>query len=172
MPGKKRVEQPDEIGHIRIMLEQMRAENRLAGETADKLGRQQSLELRSVEARLSGRLEILEAVVRSHSEELRGIRSDISGTKTDIAGIKADSADLRTDIAGLKVDSADLRTDIAGLKADSVGLRTDVAGLKADSAGIRTDVAGLKATVIGLDGKVDKLLALETRVTALERRQA
>jgi hypothetical protein len=102
MPGKKRVEQPDEIGQVRIVLEQIRAENRLAGETADKLGRQQSLELRSLEARLGGRLEILEAVARSHSEELRGIRSDISG----------------------------------------------------------------------LDGKVDKLLALEPRVTALERREA
>jgi hypothetical protein len=130
MPGKERVDatQPDDLGHIRILLEEMRAENRLTAESVDALGRQQSVELRSFEGRLGARLAILDAVGRSHGEELRG-----------------------------------LKMDIAGLKSDSAGLRANVAASGAD-------VASLNAAIISLDGKMDKVLDLEARVTALEPR--
>jgi hypothetical protein len=64
MPGKKRVAQSDDLGQIRIMLEQMRSENRLTAEAVEAVGRQHSAELRAFESRMNGRFDVLEALLR------------------------------------------------------------------------------------------------------------
>jgi hypothetical protein len=132
MPGKKRGDRSgsDDVGQIRIMVEGMRAENRLTAESIETFARQQSLEMRALEARLNDRFEILETVGRSHGAELKVLRTDVGGLKTDVSGLKA-----------------------------------DVSGLKEDVARLTTDVRQI-------DGKVDKLLTLDARVSALERRSS
>lgn len=99
----------DDFGRILVLLEDIRAQNKATIEAVEAGRRESSLEIQRLEARLTARIEILEAVVRHHSEELRGIRSEL---------------------------------------------------------------ASLKATVATVETKVDRLLALEVRVTALERRGA
>jgi DNA repair ATPase RecN len=99
----------DEFGRVLVLLEDIRAQNKATIEAVESGRRETSLEIQRLEARLTARIEILEAVVRHHSEELRGIRLELTA---------------------------------------------------------------LKATVNNLESKVDRLLALEARVTAIERRGA
>jgi hypothetical protein len=73
MPGKKRVDgsREDDLGQIRILLEDMRAQNTRTAEAVEAVGRQNGLDLRALEERLGGRLDILEVICRSHAAELR-----------------------------------------------------------------------------------------------------
>jgi peptidoglycan hydrolase CwlO-like protein len=146
MPGKKPVaaSQPDDVAQIRIRVEQMRSENRLTADAVETLGRQQSLELRAVEARLGARLEILEVVGRSHGAELHGLNGDVAGLKTDVRRLddKVDRLDGKVDKLDERVEKLDRR------------------------------VERLEGEVESLDNKVDKLVALDARVAAIEHRSS
>src|SRR5688572_26867942 len=79
----------DELGRVLILLEDIRAQNKMTIEAVEAGRRETSLEIQRLEARLTSRIEILEAVVRHHSEELRGIRSELVLVKSDLASLKA-----------------------------------------------------------------------------------
>ena len=86
------------------------------------------------------------------TEELGGVKTDVSGLKIDVAGLKTEVADLRHDVDGLKTDVSILKTDVAELKGDVGGLKRDMAGLKTDFleriGKIREDMQRLQAGTI------------------------
>ena len=69
--------------------------------------------------------ELLIAIREIVREELKPVKTDLSGLKEDVSGLKAD-------VSGLKEDMSGVKADLSGLKEDMSGVKTDVSGLKED----------------------------------------
>ena len=82
------------------------------------------------------------------------LSEELGGVKTDISGLGHDYSGLRADVDGLGRDYSGLRTDVDGLKNDVAGLKSDVEMLKSDVSVLKTDVAGLKTDLLERIGKV------------------
>jgi phage shock protein A len=118
---------------------------------------------------------------------LEDIRSDNRATMEAVQGSEArlarQAVDFKLEIDGrldvittavqhLRTDVNGLRTDVNGLRTDVNGLQTEVTSLRTDVNGLQTEVTSLRTDVMRIEGKVDKLVPLEDRVAALERRRA
>jgi DNA repair ATPase RecN len=79
----------EEFGRVLVLLEDIRAQNKATIEAVEAGRREISLEIQRLEARLTSRIEILEAVVRHHSEELRGLRSELASLKAAVMSLDA-----------------------------------------------------------------------------------
>jgi outer membrane murein-binding lipoprotein Lpp len=145
MATRRRADPPEPPWQV--ILEDIRSQNRATLEAVEasrvELNARFDREHEAVDARFT----VVEGAIRGLASDVRELKTDVKVLKTDVTGLKT--------VADLKTDVADLKTDVAGLK-------TDVAGLK-------TDVAGLKTDLRRVEGKVDGLVTLEARVTALER---
>jgi len=85
------------------------------------------------------------------TEDVSGLKQDVSGLKEDVAGLKQDVSVLKEDVAGLKQDVSVLKEDVSGLKQDVSVLRKDVDTLKEDVSDMRgtlTRVAVTQETLV------------------------
>ena len=103
--GARLEEARTEIRGQSVMFEEMRAQNRTTIEAVHARCDALESEMHDGFARQDRRFDVLESVVRSHSDQfqvvnarLDGISSDVQGLKVDVQGLKGDVKEVRTDL--------------------------------------------------------------------------
>ncbi len=93
-----------------MLFEKLISEFRIFGESLsdvrDRVGRMEP-DLHQVKEDVT----LLKSVARSHSEELRTIKSDVGTLKSDVSTLKSDVSTLKSDVSTLKLDVAEIKDD-------------------------------------------------------------
>ena len=106
-----------------ILLEEVRSMMKFVLEALESLRSEFHATLEASRREINQRLDVHEAVLRKHSDDIRGI-------KDDIRGIKADIEDIKIDIEGIKEDIQGHSNDIRGLKDDIQDMRSHMRGME------------------------------------------
>ena len=91
-------------------------------------------------------------------QEIKNVKDDVSGLKSDMVEVKADIVSLKSDVAELKSDMVEVKADVAELKSDMVEVKGDVSGLKENVAELynKTDILRMRQDIT--NRKLDDLL--------------
>ncbi len=91
-------------------------------------------------------------------QEIKNVKDDVSGLKSDMVEVKADIVSLKSDVAELKSDMVEVKADVAELKSDMVEVKADVSGLKENVAELynKTDILRMRQDIT--NRKLDDLL--------------
>jgi chromosome segregation ATPase len=141
-----------------ILMEEMRSQNQLVVETVT--ARSDALEARMDEGfrDIGSRVDVVEGVLRSHSEQFRLVDARLTGVETRLSRVedKVDELDTKVQKLDTKVQKLDAKVDELDTKVQKLDAK----------------VERLETRVDGMDVKLDKLVSLEPRVATLERRGA
>ena len=91
-------------------------------------------------------------------QEIKNVKDDVSGLKSDMVEVKADIVSLKSDVAELKSDMVEVKADVAELKSDMVEVKADISGLKENVAELynKTDILRMRQDIT--NRKLDDLL--------------
>ena len=91
-------------------------------------------------------------------QEIKNVKDDVSGLKSDMVDVKADIVSLKSDVAELKSDMVEVKADVAELKSDMVEVKADISGLKGNVAELynKTDILRMRQDIT--NRKLDDLL--------------
>jgi chromosome segregation ATPase len=95
--SKKSADPGDTLAHMNVLLEDIRAQNRVTYEAVVSFRDELRAEMQEGFRALVERVRVLEEVVRQHTTELREVRADISTLKADVASLKDEMRRLRND---------------------------------------------------------------------------
>ncbi len=125
----------EQFRYLGAVLEDVRSQNRATIEAV--LGQRQETKrlIEDLESRITPRLEVLESVVRDHSQMLHA-----HGHALESLNQKVDKVDARLGVVEQKVDKVDERLGVVEHKVDGIGLKLDT---KAD-ASLEPRVAALE----------------------------
>jgi chromosome segregation ATPase len=146
---------------VAILLEEIRSQNRATIEAVQAAQQTTDLHFGQLEARLTARIEVLEAVVRSNGTDIKDLKGDVNILKGDVG-------ELKVDVKGLKGDVGELKVDVKDLKGDVRELRTAVTVNSADIRELKAGIAALEGAVRDAASR-EALERLERRVAALEK---
>lgn len=144
MPGKKPPpKKPEEAPAWQVILEEMRSQNRTTIEAVQGLRDELKQDIAEFREDTNARFQVLGSAVRQNS---------------------ADILELKDAVRENTVDIQELKTAVRGNSADIQELRGDVSSLQKE---VRQNGADIRR----LNEKVDNLVGLEVRVSALERQR-
>ncbi|MBS2014630.1 MAG: hypothetical protein JST00_17210 [Deltaproteobacteria bacterium] len=101
-----------------VVLERIESQLQLVVEAVTMSREENKRDLVALEARLSGRIDVLESAVRQNSADIKQNSADIRQNSADI---RQNSADIRQNTADIKQNSDDIRL----MREEIVGLRRD-----------------------------------------------
>lgn len=74
-------------------------------------------------------------------QEIKNVKDDVSGLKSDMVEVKADIVSLKSDVSELKSDMVEVKADISGLKENVAELynKTDILRMRQDITNRKLD---------------------------------
>ncbi len=108
----------DEFRHYNaVIIEHFNSQMQQVTEGMMSIKEELSNKIDEVQQKTDVRFDIIEAVLREHSKEIKILKTDVTGLKTDVAGLK-------TDVAGIKDDMRAMETRLSR-KIDGNNARLD-----------------------------------------------
>jgi chromosome segregation ATPase len=136
-----------------VILERVEEQQRMVIEAV--VSNRETLERKidAVDARLGGRIDVLEVAVRSLSGDLHQARAEI----------RQNTADIRQNTADIRQNSADIRQNSADIRQNSADIRQN-------TEDIRQNTEDIRALDAKLDRKADtaRVVDVEARLAVLE----
>ena len=107
---KKRTTDAEGVGYTNVLLEQIRAKQDAMYEAMIAMGAGIRRELRSQIAKVTARLDDLEAVVKQNSADIRALRAEVAELRAEVRQLRHDfdNRDERAKIAALEARVTEL----------------------------------------------------------------
>ncbi len=157
MPARKRSPKPrtpapgSSAPPWEVVLKEIRAQNKVAIEVAEARHDEVRRELQNFRGEVHADMSVLRTIIQGHSIDIRDLKNGFARVETKVDRVEA------------RVENIDERLGRVETKVENVDGRL---------GRVETRLDTMDARLEQVDAKIDKLLPLEDRVAALERRPA